>query len=648
VVEVVVHRSRETFACFASNGARPQAIFRRSRPASDRPCGATPTGLLPDPLAMAPRFVHVAVFALASCDAPRTTVEAEPAEPSRDDAPATTASEGDASTSSAPATFVEPTPTPTPVDAVPPSTAELALERPPGFGTIRPELPVPKPEELTVHALAGFEVVAIHMRPDLESPRLGYLRMGQRTMVTAKLDDQDKECPKGFYGLPAGGFACASKGLLVDATKEPYMYLPPLPPRIDRPIPYDYGVIASDGTPLWWRMADADEIRLATQRYEAEVAAAAPADTDPNAQPDANPDANPDAPKPAPTKKKKAGPRMPGEETPDDEPLPDVDDAPPPELTPEEIEKQKRHEAAERKRAEAQAEGERERAKELARKAARLPLSAKSPFLEAGMVITLGEKVKDDGRSWWRTTRGAFVQSHRAWRKEPTDFHGGEVPAGATSFGFVIEDVASASAIAKRGKLEWKRKLGFRELLVFTAQAEVGGHTYLVTADGLHVRNSDMRMARPATRPEEVRPYERWIDVDLERQLLVAYDGDVPVYATLVSTGKKGTAEESFLTPAGKFRITTKHVSSSMDGDTASDGAYSIQDVPWAMFFHGSYALHGAFWHSKFGSRRSHGCVNLGPTDARWLFNWTMPFVPQTWHGVAAHPGAPGSMVVVH
>ena len=118
--------------------------------------------------------------------------------------------------------------------------------------------------------------------------------------------------------------------------------------------------------------------------------------------------------------------------------------------------------------------------------------------------------------------------------------------------------------------------------------------------------------------------------------------------STLISSGKKGSEEESFLTPKGKFRIGAKHISSSMDGNTASDGRYSIQDVPWAMFFQGNYALHGAFWHSKFGARRSHGCVNLGPTDARWLFMWTTPFVPEGWHGVNAHEGAPGSMVVIH
>ena len=51
---------------------------------------------------------------------------------------------------------------------------------------------------------------------------------------------------------------------------------------------------------------------------------------------------------------------------------------------------------------------------------------------------------------------------------------------------------------------------------------------------------------------------------------------------------------------------------------------------------------------SRFGERCSHGCVNLGPSDARWLFYWTTPFVPEGWHGVNAHEGAPGSLVVVH
>ena len=85
-----------------------------------------------------------------------------------------------------------------------------------------------------------------------------------------------------------------------------------------------------------------------------------------------------------------------------------------------------------------------------------------------------------------------------------------------------------------------------------------------------------------------------------------------------------------------------------MDGDVASDGPYSIQDVPWIMYFNASIALHGAFWHSNFGHVQSHGCVNLAPWDAKALFGWTEPRLPAGWHGVAATEEHPGTRVVVH
>ena len=137
----------------------------------------------------------------------------------------------------------------------------------------RPRCPAPRADELTVHAVAGYEVVAVYSLPDLSSPRLGYLRIGQRAMVTPRIDDRGEGCDKGFHALAAGGFACASKGLIVAADKPPYVYLPPPPPRTDSPIPYDYGVITQDGTPMWWRIPDSEEVMLAAQKYKALVAA---------------------------------------------------------------------------------------------------------------------------------------------------------------------------------------------------------------------------------------------------------------------------------------------------------------------------------------------------------------------------------------
>ena len=70
-----------------------------------------------------------------------------------------------------------------------------------------------------------------------------------------------------------------------------------------------------------------------------------------------------------------------------------------------------------------------------------------------------------------------------------------------------------------------------------------------------------------------------------------------------------------------------------------ADAHYSLEDVPYVQFFDNAVALHGTFWHRDFGHVKSHGCVNLAPLDARWLFDFTGPRLPAGW--VAALPGAP-------
>ena len=152
-------------------------------------------------------------------------------------------------------------------------------------------------------------------------------------------------------------------------------------------------------------------------------------------------------------------------------------------------------------------------------------------------------------------------------------------------------------------------------------------------------------------KPAEVGEDEKWIDVDLSSQSLVAYQGATPVYATLVSTGRVKDPDDplkDFRTPTGSFRITAKHLSATMDGDHAIDGPYSIEDVPYVMYFQLAFALHSAFWHNSFGRPRSHGCINLAPQDARWLFNWTTPALPVPWHGVYPTDEHPGTRLYIH
>ncbi|MFW2389063.1 MAG: L,D-transpeptidase [Polyangiales bacterium] len=156
-------------------------------------------------------------------------------------------------------------------------------------------------------------------------------------------------------------------------------------------------------------------------------------------------------------------------------------------------------------------------------------------------------------------------------------------------------------------------------------------------AGGGWVKSAALARARRVEPPEGVGPADRWIDVDVDQQVLVAYQGSRPLFATLVSTGRNNKQSE---TPLGVFQIWVKLNYSDMDDieRTDVDKNYSIQDVPWVQFFKGSYGFHAAFWHNDFGRRRSHGCINLSPADARYLFQFTQPILPPGWNAILPMP----------
>lgn len=111
----------------------------------------------------------------------------------------------------------------------------------------------------------------------------------------------------------------------------------------------------------------------------------------------------------------------------------------------------------------------------------------------------------------------------------------------------------------------------------------------------------------------------RWIEVNLEEQTLAVYDQNRMVFATMVATGM-----EPVFTRPGLFQIYRKLESTPMAGSFTVDRSdyYLLQDVPWTMYYDKARALHGAYWRTRFGFPQSHGCVNLSPGDAHWLFNW--------------------------
>jgi len=111
----------------------------------------------------------------------------------------------------------------------------------------------------------------------------------------------------------------------------------------------------------------------------------------------------------------------------------------------------------------------------------------------------------------------------------------------------------------------------------------------------------------------------KWIQVNLFEQTLAAYEDNRLVFATLVSSGL-----DKWPTRPGLFHIYLRLETDRMAGSYEPDKSdyYYLETVPWVMYFDGQRALHGEYWHDQLGFKRSHGCVNMAPLDARWLFNW--------------------------
>jgi lipoprotein-anchoring transpeptidase ErfK/SrfK len=105
---------------------------------------------------------------------------------------------------------------------------------------------------------------------------------------------------------------------------------------------------------------------------------------------------------------------------------------------------------------------------------------------------------------------------------------------------------------------------------------------------------------------------KRWIAIDISDQSLTAWQGDIPIFQTTVSTGKPG-----FRTLPGTFAVYRKYEETRMRGID-----YDTPDVPWTMYYDGGFAIHGAYWHDNFGTPVSHGCVNLRVPEAKALFEW--------------------------
>jgi lipoprotein-anchoring transpeptidase ErfK/SrfK len=299
------------------------------------------------------------------------------------------------------------------------------------------------------------------------------------------------------------------------------------------------------------------------------------------------------------------------------------------------------------------------------------------------------------------TTDLRLVPASKIKPDSASPFHGVELGDVSLPVAFVRTECEKDGPCAHAYKLgesahQEERKFPWRSFVKLSGKTKrVGISLFRESTDGAWVKASDLAViSTPTEWPAAAQAGQKWIDISIENQTLTLWEGQKPVYATLVSTGQDGLGDPKTTksTITGTFRIKSKHITATMDSNERSsqgggaapapagaereakpepapdapikaraaptdsagrqlrrgEGTFELRDVPYVEYFEAGYALHAAYWHDVFGQARSHGCVNLAPIDALRVFGWSDPPVPENWHGISATQEADGTVVFIH
>jgi lipoprotein-anchoring transpeptidase ErfK/SrfK/LysM repeat protein len=238
--------------------------------------------------------------------------------------------------------------------------------------------------------------------------------------------------------------------------------------------------------------------------------------------------------------------------------------------------------------------------------------------LGSGFVwVSVQGDVTFNGNAYYRINAGEYVQAEALSVYEPSRFQGLALAAQPERpFAWILKTVQPTLAPGGETNPEAPAYQRYQLVQIFATERLNDQVWYLI---GPHqwVNQVYVGKVAPTARPEGVPADAAWIEVNLFEQTLAAYAGERMVYATLVSSGLWG-----WDTPLGLFQVWLKVKLGKMSGAHNRPDYYFLEDVPWSIYFNRDVALHSAYWHDGFGYRHSHGCVNLAPLDARWLFEW--------------------------
>ncbi len=452
-----------------------------------------------------------------------------------------------------------------------------------------PEPPAPKPApEREVDELASTaKETWIFAEPSWKARRIGYLRAGAVVPRRAQPAAQNHACPEGWYRIEPRGYVCVGATATLNVSDAVVETSAKRPLRYG--LPYTYVMSRFPTPPFYARLPSAEEQRRVEPDLAGHLQRAARMALDPSYV-----EPPPAEPVPGVLLYGRSAPGLAGE---------------------------RRSPSA---------------------------LTVGQARVHSGFALL--STFDHEGRRFGLTTELAVLPLDRTRVIKPSTFSGIHLDDEVTlPVAFVKSHHAVRFVGGPGGALSRSEPLAFRQAVPLAGEERhLGGEAYLVARDGslLHAEQA-VRIDRLQHAPAWATGTRRWIDVSILHQSLVAYEGRKPVYVTLVSTGADGLGDpkKTHSTIQGAFLIHTKHVSVTMGGDSIGD-EFDFRDVPFVQYFTEGFALHAAYWHDEFGTPHSHGCVNLAPIDAAWLFDWTDPQVPAAWHGALSL--RKGTLVYIH
>ncbi len=251
--------------------------------------------------------------------------------------------------------------------------------------------------------------------------------------------------------------------------------------------------------------------------------------------------------------------------------------------------------------------------------------------------VTLGEDYPAYNRVWYEVNGEGYIHSgllqpvevrlNPVVQKIPARGQLAEVTVPYTDSRYSIKRSSQTAFRLYYTSVYWVAGVEQAEDGKYWYQVYDERHRIRLYADCAHLRLLPYEELQPLS--PLVPPSEKRLEVRLEDQVVVAYEGERAVFITRAATGAK-FSDGDFRTPKGNFQTARKRPTRHMAaGEPGIGTGFDLPGVPWVSYLTDEgVAFHGTYWHNDFGRPRSHGCINLAPQAARWIYRWTLPSVP--------------------